>query len=163
MEARIDTGLSLSLACGAESSRLGLTLCTMLGGARRREVGGPRPWMWRLAELRRCGSVAKKDALRPGSWDGVVRACAAEGVVEGRADEAAVEMAWVAGLSPGGGRMRGGGGGWPARGTLPSEPGQRTGYKLPERSGPARRSLIDDRLAGTTLPFVHTCRRVGLD
>lgn len=76
MEARLERALSLSLACGAESSRLGRTLCTMLGlaGALRRELGvGTRSCECRLAESSLLGSVAKKDARRPGSWEVEVR------------------------------------------------------------------------------------------
>ena len=86
MEARLDMEtLSVSLPCGAESSRLGRTLCPMLGrcgvpsccccgwstvgpcwtippavgraGARSRDFdpGASRPCEWRLAESRRLG------------------------------------------------------------------------------------------------------------
>ena len=135
MEVRLETALSVSLAWGAESSRLGRTLGVRegreggrslelgvvarwegpirpdslgLGGARPEEALRPRkldvgtelgwflipdtlevgacrsPWECRLAEsslrgagaeleVRELGSVAKKEALSPGSWEGMAR------------------------------------------------------------------------------------------
>ena len=64
-----------------------------LAGARKRdlEAGTSKPWECRLAESRRpaCwrGSLAKKEALRPGSWEMVGRALGVVVLVDDNEDD----------------------------------------------------------------------------
>ena len=71
-----------------------------LAGARKRdlEAGTSKPWECRLAESRRpaCwwGSLAKKDALRPGNWEMVGRALGVVVLVDDDEEEGWVVPRW---------------------------------------------------------------------